>query len=116
MLIKTKLSPGHLYPQLTQFPGNYHDFLAAFRGGQTVDGNTYLTTADTPQTHMYKTALTSGHLTTQGNPIQGESLVDIFLTDEGADSIFLPRDRKFCELAVELAKKSVHENDGELHP
>ena len=116
MLIKTKLSPGHLYPQLTQFPGNYHDFLAAFRGGQTVDRNNYLTTADTPQTHMYKTALTSGHLTTQGNPIQGESLVDIFLTDEGADSIFLPRDRKFCELAVELAKKSVHENDGELHP
>jgi pyrimidine deaminase RibD-like protein len=116
LLIKTKLSPGHLYPQLTQFPGNYHDFLAAFRGGQTVDRNTYLTTADTPQTHMYKTALTSGHLTTQGNPIQGESLVDIFLTDEGADSIFLPRDRKFCELAVELAKKSVHENDGELHP
>jgi len=98
LLIRTKLSPGHLYPQLTQFR------------------NTYLTTADTPQTHMYKTALTSGHLITQGNPIQGESLVDIFLTDEGADSIFLPRDRKFCELAVELAKKSVHENDGELHP
>jgi pyrimidine deaminase RibD-like protein len=116
LLIKTKLPPGHPYPQLTQFPGNYLDFLAAFRGGQTVDRNNYLTTADTPQTHMYKTALTSGHLITQGNPIQGESLMDIFLTDEGADSIFRPQDRKFCEQAVELAKKSVHENDGELHP
>jgi hypothetical protein len=94
-----------MYPQLTQFPANYHDFLAAFRDGQTVDRNNYLTSAETPQTHMYKTALSSGHLITQGNPIQGESLVDIFLTDAGADSILRPRDRKFCELAVELAKK-----------
>jgi pyrimidine deaminase RibD-like protein len=116
LLIKTKLPLGHPYPQLTQLPGNYHDFLAAFRDGQTVDQNNYLTTANTPQTHMYQTALTSAHLITRGNPIQGESLIDIFLTDEGADSIIRPRDRKFCELAVDLAKKSVHENDGELHP
>ncbi len=40
MLIHTKFPPGHLYPQLTQFPTNYPDFLAAFRGGQTVDNNT----------------------------------------------------------------------------
>jgi pyrimidine deaminase RibD-like protein len=116
LLIKTKLPPGLIYPQLTQLPANYADFLAAFRDGQTVDRNTYLTTADTLQTNMYKTALASGHLVTRASPIQGESLVDIFLTDEGADSILRPQERKFCELAVELAKKSIHEDDGELHP
>jgi len=116
LLIREKLSPGHIYPQLTQLPANYADFLAAFRDGQTVDNNTYLTIANTLQTSMYKTALGSGHLTTRGNPIQGESLVDIFLTDKGADHILVPQERQFCELAVELAKKSIHENDGELHP
>jgi pyrimidine deaminase RibD-like protein len=116
MLIHTKLPPGHIYPQLTQFPANYADFLAAFRGGQTVDNNTYLTTGNALQTAMYRTALASGHLTTKGNPIQGESLLDIFLTDVGAEHIVVPKDRQFCERAVELAKKSVAENDGELHP
>jgi pyrimidine deaminase RibD-like protein len=115
LLIHEKLPPGHIYPQLTQFPANYPDFLAAFRGGQTVDRNTYLTTADTLQTNMYKTALASGHLTTQGNPIERD-LVDIFLTDKGAGHILVPQERQFCELAVELAKKSIHENDGELQP
>src|ERR1700691_3112135 len=109
MLIHEKSRPGKIYPQLTQFPANYPDFLAAFRGGQTVDNNTYLTTADTLQTAIYKAALASGHLTTEGNPIQGESLLDIFLTDEGAEHILVPQDRQFCELAVELAKKSVAE-------
>src|SRR5215475_6860901 len=42
MLIHTKLPAGRNYPQLTQFPDNYSDFLAAFRDGQTVDNNTYL--------------------------------------------------------------------------
>jgi pyrimidine deaminase RibD-like protein len=116
MLIHEKLRPGHIYPQLIQFPANYADFLAAFRGGQTVDNNTYLTTGNAVQTHLYKGAIASGHLTTKGNPIQGESLLDIFLTDAGAELIFVPQDRKFCERAVELAKKSVAENDGELHP
>lgn len=115
MLIHTKLPAGQ-YPQLTQFPANYDDFLAAFRGGQTVDNNTYLTTADTPQTHLYKAAIMSGHLMTRGNPIQGEYLLDIFLTDAGAERILVPQDRPFCQQAVELAKKSVAENDGELHP
>jgi pyrimidine deaminase RibD-like protein len=116
LLIREKLSPGHIYPQLTQLPANYADFLAAFRDGQTVDNNTYLTIANTLQTSMYKTALGSGHLTMRGNPIQGESLVDIFLTDKGADHILVPQERQFCELAVELARKSIHENDEELHP
>jgi pyrimidine deaminase RibD-like protein len=116
MLIREKLPAGSIYPQLTQFPGNYADFLAAFRGGQTVDNNTCLTTADTPQTNMYKTARASGHLTTKGNPIQGESLLDIFLTEAGEEQILIPQDRQFCELAVELARKSIAEGDGELHP
>ena len=115
MLIHEKLRPGHLYPQITQFPANYADFLAAFGGGQTVDNNTYLTTANTTQTNMYKTALASGHLTTKGNPIQGEFLVDIFLTAAGAEHIVVPSDRQFCERAVELARKSVAEDD-RLHP
>jgi pyrimidine deaminase RibD-like protein len=115
MLIHEKLQPGLIYPQLTRFPANYADFLAAFRGGQTVDNNMYLTTANTLQTAMYKTALASGHLTTEGNPIQGEFLLDIFLTDAGAEHILVPQDRQFCEKAVELAKKSVAE-DGGLHP
>jgi len=105
-----------MYPQLTQFPANYPDFLAAFRGGQTVDNNTCLTTANTLQTHMYKTALTSGHLTTKGNPIQGESLLDIFLTDLGEEHILTPQDKQYCKMAVELARKSIAENDGEPHP
>lgn len=116
MLIHTRLPPGHIYPQLTHLPANYDDFLAACRGGQTVDRNNYLTNADTPQTHLYKAAILSGHLTTKGNPIQGESLVDIFLTEKGAEHILVPQDRPFCKQAVELAKKSIAENDGELHP
>jgi pyrimidine deaminase RibD-like protein len=116
MLIRTKLPPGHNYPQLTQFPTNYFDFLAAFRDGQTVDNNTYLTTAVSLQTSLYKAAIMSGHLVVKGNPIQGESLVDIFLTGEGAENIVIPTDRKFCEAAFELARKSISENDGELHP
>jgi hypothetical protein len=57
MLIREKLPPGHLYPQLTQFPANYPDFLAAFRDGQTVDNNTYLTTGNAVQTHLYKVGM-----------------------------------------------------------
>ena len=116
MLIHTKLPAGQIYPQLTQFPANYPDFLAAFRGGQTVDNNTYLTTGNAVQTHLYKAAIASGHLTTKGNPIQGEFLVDIFLTETGAEHILTPQDRQFCQLAVDLARKSVAEDDGEPHP
>jgi pyrimidine deaminase RibD-like protein len=115
MLIHTKLPAGHIYPQLTQFPANYADFLAAFRGGQTVDNNTYLTTGNAVQTHLYKAAIASGHLTTRGNPIERD-LLDIFLTDEGAEHILTPQDKQYCKMAVELARKSIAENDGELHP
>jgi len=115
MLIHEKLRPGHLYPQITQFPANYADSLEVFRGGQTVDNNSLLTTADTVQTAMYKTGLASGHLTKKGNPIQGEFLLDIFLTEAGTEHIVAVRDRKVCQLAVDLAQKSVAEDD-RLHP
>jgi pyrimidine deaminase RibD-like protein len=115
MLIHEKLQPGLIYPQLIKFPANYADFLAAFRGGQTVDNNTHLTTGNAVQTHLYKAAIASRHLMTKGNPILGEFLVDIYLTDEGAE-ILASQNRPFCKLAVELAKKSVAENDGEPHP
>ena len=81
-----------------------------------MDNNTYLTTGSAVQTHLYKAAIASGHLTIKGNPIQGEFLVDIFLTDEGAEHILTPQDRQYCKMAVELARKSIPENDGEPHP
>ena len=115
MLIHERLHPGQIYPQLNQFPANYTDFLAAFRDGQTVDNNTYLTTADTVQTAIYKAALASGHLTKKPNPIQGEFLLDIFLTEAGTHHMVAVRDREFCQLAVDLARKSVAEDD-RLHP
>src|SRR6185312_1093487 len=117
MLIHEKLPPGSIYPQVTQFSTNYLDFLAAFRGGQTIDNNLTATSiANTPQAQILNIAVATGHLVIKGNPIQGESLLDIFLTDEGAEQILTPQDKQFCKIAVELARKSVAENDGEPHP
>ena len=117
MLIHEKLPPGYIYPQITQFSTNYVDFLAAFRGGQTIDNNLTATSiAITPQAQMLQIAITSGHLKKQGNPIPGEALLDIFLTDEGAEQILTPQDKQFCKMAVELARKSKSEDDGEPHP
>jgi pyrimidine deaminase RibD-like protein len=117
MLIHQKLPAGHLYPQITQFPTDYPDFLAAFRDGQTIDNNLDARTImDTTQYMMFKTAIASGHIEKRGNPVQGESLLDIFLTEKGADVIREPQDKPYCKMAVELAKKSVGENDGKLHP
>ncbi len=42
--------------------------------------------------------------------------MDIFLTDEGAEQILTPQDKQYCKMAVELARKSIAENDGEPHP
>lgn len=117
MLIHEKLPPGHIYPQITQFSTNYVEFLAAFRCGQTIDNNLTATSiAITPQAQMLQIAITSGHLTKKGNPIQGEALLDIFLTEEGAEQILTPQDKQFCKIAVELSRKSIMENDGEPHP
>lgn len=121
MLIVHPLSHGHPYPQITQFPSDYTDFLAAFRDGQTIDDNLDSTvTKQSTQFMMLTTAFNSKHLEKRGNPLrglnQGYFLVDIFLTDKGAAMIREPQDRPFCERAVELAKESVMENKGKLHP
>ena len=63
---------------------------------------------------MFRTALTSGHLRKQGSPLVGQGLwlVDIFLTEKGEAAIpSEDQDRQFCEMAVELAKKSVPEDN-----
>jgi hypothetical protein len=117
MLIHEKLRPGAMYPQLTWFSANsYVEFLEAFRDGQTVDRNNLLCTADTPQTHFFKTAITSGHLRHEGSPIQGESLENIFLLPAGAKFLRDKQDETFCRMAADLAPKSIAEDDGELHP
>jgi len=117
MLIHQKLPAVHLYPQITQFPADYADFLGGFRDGQTIDNKLDAGAIKSKvQYMMFTTAVTSGHLEKRGNPIQGEFLLDIFLTQKGKDHIREPQDRQFCEIAVELAKKSVAEHDGELHP
>jgi hypothetical protein len=112
MLIKEKLPPGHLYPQITQFSTNYVEFLAAFRGDQTIDNNlTAHSIAATPQAQMLNIAVTTGHLVKKGNPITGEALLDIFLTEDGAEQILTPLDKQFCKIAVELARKSISESE-----
>lgn len=118
MLIREKMRPGHVYPQITQAPINYFDFLNFFRGGHTIDNNlTAGVIASSLQANMLKAAISSGHLTLTKNMANAdESLADIILTDEGAEQILTPPDKKYCKLAVELARKSVAENDGELHP
>jgi pyrimidine deaminase RibD-like protein len=117
MLIREKLPQGHNYPQITQTPDTYEDFLNVFRGGHTIDDNLGAhTIAETLQAAMLKIAIKSGHLKkTRGAASPNESLADIFLTKAGADLIQTAVDRKFSELAVAEARKSVPE-DGKPHP
>jgi pyrimidine deaminase RibD-like protein len=118
MLIHEKLPQGHIYPQITQTPTTYADFLDAFRGGHTIDDNLGAhTIAETLQAAMLKIAINSGHLTkTRGAASPNESLADIFLTKSGAELIQTAVDRKFGELAVAEARKSIAEDDGKPHP
>jgi pyrimidine deaminase RibD-like protein len=118
MLIREKLPHGQIYPQITQAPINYFDFLNFFRGGHTIDDNLTATViASSLQAHMLKAAIDSGHLRkTKNMAMPHEFLADIFLTDEGAEQILTPQDKQYCKLAVELSRKSIHENDGEPHP
>jgi hypothetical protein len=60
-----------------------------------LDRNDYLDTANTLQTAMYKTAIANSLITTKGNPIKDEFLVDIFLTEKGEEHILLPHPRRF---------------------
>jgi pyrimidine deaminase RibD-like protein len=119
MLITTKRPQGSIYPQLTQAPiSTYADFLNFFSGGHTIDDNLGgHTTQNTTQYAMFSTAIASGHLTRSKNmAIPDEFLADIFLTDAGSEFIQSDVDRKFCQMAVAEAKKSVAEDDGEPHP
>ena len=118
MLIREKRPQGSLYPQITQAPTNYFDFLNYFRGGRTIDNNlTAGVIASSTQANLLKSAIDSGHLTLSKNMANpDESVADIFLTDEGAEQLITPQDRQHCKLAVELARKSIHESDGEPHP
>ena len=88
-----------------------------FRGGHTIDDNLGAhTIAETLHAAMLKIAIKSGHLKkTRGAASPNESLADIFLTKAGADLIQTAVDRKFSELAVAEARKSVPE-DGKPHP
>jgi|ERR1035437_180636 pyrimidine deaminase RibD-like protein len=119
MLILKKRPQGSIYPQITQAPiTNYPDFLNFFRGGHTIDDNLGARTIqDTVQYTMFNTAIASGHLTKLNNmAIPDEFLADIFLTESGSELGQTVFDRKFCEIAVAEARKSIAEDDGELHP
>jgi hypothetical protein len=118
MLIRDKLPQGAIYPQITQAPTTYADFLNAFRGGHTIDDNLGATTiAATLQARMLEIAIASRHLKkTRGAASPNESLADIFLTKSGSELIQTFFDRKFCEVATTEAAKSIAEDDGELHP
>jgi len=118
MILKEKLPPGHIYPQLTQAPiRTYNEFLNCFRDGLTVDDNlTARVIRDTVQHAMLTTALTSEHLKRTNNTfIRDESLVDIHLTKSGLKLVQDELDRIFSKEAVTLARKSVAE-DNRLHP
>ena len=118
MLIRKKLPQGHIYPQITQAPiNNYADFLNFFRRGHTIDDNLEaFTIANTLHAAMLRIAVASGHLKKTKNKLMDNGLADIFLTPSGSELIQTAVDRKFCEKAIAEAKKSVAEDDGELHP
>ena len=66
---------------------------------------------------MLDTAIASGHLKkTKCMAIPDEFLADVTLTKPGSELIQASFDRQFCEMAVAEARKSVAEDDGELHP
>jgi pyrimidine deaminase RibD-like protein len=116
MLIRTALPSGR-YPQITDAPINYAEFLNFFRGGQTIDNNLDASRiAETIQANMLKSAVESGHLTKVKNMvIPNEFLLDITLTKSGEELIQNTVDRKFCKDAITEARKSIAEDD-RLHP
>jgi len=93
MLITEKMPQGHIYPQITQAPINYFDFLNFFRGGHTIDDNLGATSiAETLQASLLKAAIKSGHLRkTKNVAMPNESLADIFLTELGVEQLATPQ-------------------------
>jgi pyrimidine deaminase RibD-like protein len=117
MLIREKLPQGYIYPQITQIPENYGEFLATFRGGHTLDDNVNATSiASTIHAAMLKIGVNSGHLKKTNNLLFPNGLMDVFLTKEGAELIQTAVDRKFSAIATAEAYNSIAEDDGELHP
>ena len=117
MLINQKLPHGHIYPQITHAPKDYADFLNYFRGGHTIDDNLGATSIEaTVQARMLEIAINSGHLKKTKNLLFDNGLADIVLTPLGSELIQTAVDRKFCEMAVAEAHKSIAEDDGEPHP
>ncbi len=117
MLIHQKLPHGHIYPQITHAPKDYADFLHYFRGGHTIDDNLGAASiAATLQASMLNIAIASGHLRKTKNLLMDNGLADIFLTPSGSELIQTAVDRKFCEMAIAEAHKSISEDDGEPHP
>jgi hypothetical protein len=100
MLITEKLPQGHIYPQITQAPINYFDFLNFFRGGHTIDDNLGAMSIEaTLQANLLKAAIKSGHLRkTKNMAMPNESLADIFLTDLGAEQLATPQNgQQLCK-------------------
>ncbi len=93
MLITEKQPAVRIYPQITQAPINYFDFLNFFRGGHTIDDNLGATSiAETLQANLLKAAIKSGHLRkTKNMAMPNESLADIFLTELGAEQLMTPQ-------------------------
>jgi pyrimidine deaminase RibD-like protein len=68
------------------------------------------------QAGLLRAAIANGHLTKAKNmAIPSEFLADITLTKSGSELIQTTLDREFCEMAVELARKSIAE-DERPHP
>ncbi|MFI5089080.1 MAG: deaminase [Terriglobales bacterium] len=119
MLILKKLPQGSIYPQITQAPiASYADFLNFFRGGHTIDDNVDAPAiASTMHAAMLRIGIASRHLTKLKNmAIPDEFLADVSLTKSGSQLIQTTLDQTFCEMAIAEARKSIAEDDGELHP
>jgi pyrimidine deaminase RibD-like protein len=117
MLINQKLPHGHNYPQITHAPKDYAEFLNFFRDGHTIDDNLKATSIEaTVQARMLEIAINSGHLKKTKNFLMDNGLADIVLMPTGSELIQTAVDRKFCEMAVAEAHKSIAEDDGEPHP
>jgi hypothetical protein len=89
MLITEKLPPRHIYPQITQVPISYAEFLNHFRGGHTIDDNLNATSiASSLQAALIQVALLGGHITkTKNMAMPNEFLADVTLTKAGLELI-----------------------------
>ena len=120
MLILKKLPQGSIYPQITQAPiTNYADFLNFFRGGHTIDDNLGARTIqDTVQYTMFKIGYRqwASHEAEEHGDTRRISCGHFSNGKSDRNWVRRVFDRKFCEMAIAEARKSIAEDDGELHP